>query len=86
MDTNTIIMIAIAGLAIFLTIKIIGAPIKLGVKFLLNAVMGWLLLLLCNFLGAIFGYTIPVTWITASIAGLFGFPGVLAMFVYFIFF
>ena len=72
-------MLAIAGLSIFLLIKLLAAPIKGLLKFALHAGLGLLILVAVNFIGGFFDFTIPFTWITVLVAGLGGIPGVILL-------
>ena len=72
-------MIAIAVLLIFLLIKILAAPIKGIIKFLLHAALGLVILLVVNFVGGYFDFYIPITWVTALVSGVGGIPGVILL-------
>ena len=72
-------MLAIAGLAIFLLVKLLAAPIKGILKFALHAGLGLLILAAVNFIGGFFDFYIPFTWITVLVAGLGGIPGVVLL-------
>ena len=72
-------MLAIAGLSIFLLIKLLAAPIKGLLKFARHAGLGLLILVAVNFIGGFFDFTIPFTWITVLVAGLGGIPGVILL-------
>lgn len=72
-------MIAIAVLLIFLLIKILAAPIKGIIKFLLHAALGLVILLVVNFVGDYFDFYIPITWVTALVSGVGGIPGVILL-------
>ena len=51
-------------------------------KLLVNGLLGWLLLLVLNFFGGFIGITLPVTKLSALIAGFFGLPGVAIMLIF----
>ena len=72
-------MIAIAVLLIFLLIKILAAPIKGIIKFLLHAALGLVILLAVNFVGGYFDFYIPITWVTVLVSGIGGIPGVILL-------
>ena len=74
-----IIIIAVFILAAYLLIKLISAPLKLIFKILLNALMGLITLFLFNIIGSFVGFTIDINFISALIAGIFGFPGVVVL-------
>ena len=72
-------MIAAAVLLIYVVIKILAAPIKGILKFLLHAGLGLLILFGVNFIGGFFNFYIPYTWITILVSGLGGIPGVILL-------
>lgn len=72
-------MIAISVLSVFLLVKLLAAPIKGLLKFLLHAALGLAILLGVNFVGSYFDFYIPITWITALVAGIGGIPGVVLL-------
>ena len=72
-------MIAIAALSVFLIVKLLAAPIRGLIKFLLHAALGLAILLAVNFIGGYFGFFIPINWITALVAGIGGIPGVVLL-------
>ena len=73
----TILLAAAVVVAIYVLIKILAAPIKKIFKLLLNAVCGFVLLFIANFIGGFFNFAIPVNLLTCIIAGAFGIPGVI---------
>ena len=73
----TILLGAAVVVAIYVLIKILAAPIKKIFKLLLNAVCGFVLLFIANFIGGFFNFAIPVNLLTCIIAGAFGIPGVI---------
>lgn len=78
----TSVLVALALIVgIILLIKIIAAPIKKIFKFLLNTVLGIVIMLiinqLCSYFGIQAGLDINVT--QCAIAAIFGLPGVLLM-------
>jgi len=56
--------------------KIAAAPIKLIFKLMLNALSGFMLLLLANLISGFFDFSIPINMINCIITGVFGIPGV----------
>lgn len=66
-------------LGIWLLIKIFAAPIKGILKFLLHALLGFVILLAVNLIGGFFDFYIPLTWLSAIIAGIGGIPGVILL-------
>ena len=82
----TVLLIAAVVVAAYVLIKILAAPIKKIFKLLINAVCGFALLFLANFVGGFFDFSIPVNILTCIIAGAFGIPGVIFLVVVVIFF
>ena len=82
----TILLGAAVIVAVYVLIKIIAAPIKKIFKLLLNAVCGFVLLFIANFIGGFFNFAIPVNILTCIIAGAFGIPGVIFLVVVVMFF
>ncbi len=82
----TVLLIAAVLVAAYVLIKILAAPIKKIFKLLINAVCGFALLFLANFVGGFFDFSIPVNLLTCIIAGAFGIPGVIFLVVVVMFF
>ncbi len=82
----TVLLIAAVVVAAYVLIKILAAPIKKIFKLLINAVCGFALLFLANFVCGFFDFSIPVNILTCIIAGAFGIPGVIFLVVVVIFF
>ena len=74
--TNALFITGVV-IALYVLIRILTAPIKLIFKLLLNALTGFLLLFLANFVGGFFDFSIPVNLLTCLISGIFGIPGVI---------
>lgn len=66
-------------LVIFLVFKLLSLPFKIMWKLFVNAVIGFVLLLLFNFLGGLIDLTIEITWWKAVIVGIFGVPGIVGL-------
>ncbi|HHT86715.1 MAG TPA: pro-sigmaK processing inhibitor BofA [Clostridiales bacterium] len=82
----SLLTFAAAVFAVWLVFKIFSFPIKIFFRMLINAIIGAVILLAFNFFGNIIGFTIPITWLTALIAGVFGIPGVGAIIIYMLLF
>ena len=82
----TVLLIAAVVVAAYVLIKILAAPIKKIFKLLINAMCGFALLFLANFVGGFFDFSIPVNILTCIIAGAFGIPGVIFLVVVVMFF
>ncbi len=71
----------LAGLGLvllFAVFKIFSLPIRLIFKLLLNTVLGFLALILCNYLGGYIGIPIGINWPNALVVGVLG-PSGLAL-------
>ncbi len=64
-----------------LLLRLLKKPIKWILKLLLHVLFGYVYLFLFNFIGAWFGVSLDVNWITAVVSGVFGIPGVLVLLV-----
>ena len=77
METMAIVFLMIAAvMSAVVLFKIAAAPIRLIFKFMLNAVSGFMLLLLANLVSGFFDFSIPINLINCFISGVFGIPGV----------
>ena len=82
MDTlSTILLGAGIIVAVYVLIRILAAPIKKIFKLLINAVCGFALLFVANFIGGFFDFSIPINILTCIVAGAFGIPGVIFLVV-----
>ncbi len=80
MHTTNIIMAALFLIVIvFIIAQVIMKPIKLLWKIILNSVIGLVLLMVVNYLGAYFAFNLPINIITVLIAGFLGIPGILLL-------
>ena len=74
-----IALVLVAALIITLLLKIFKAPLKLAFKLLINSGLGFLALLLINFLGEPLGIALGVSWLNALVIGVLGVPGALLL-------
>lgn len=81
LDWNVIIAFAAGLLILFLLLKVLSTPFRIIWKFFLNVLTGVVCLLVFNFFGDFFGFTIAVNIITAFVVGFFGLPGVVLLVV-----
>ena len=87
METASLIFTAVAlVLAAVVVIKLIAAPVKLVFKILINAVSGFLLLIVVNFVSGFFNFSLPMNFLNCLISGVFGIPGVAFLIVLKLFF
>ena len=75
----TVGAVVICILLVVLLFKILKTPLKWVLKLLLNAVGGFIALVVLNFFGAIFGLSLTVNLINCLVAGILGLPGVVLL-------
>ncbi len=81
----SILIIAVAVILGIVLIRLLGKPIKKILKLLLNAVFGYALLFVVNFLGDPVGIHIEMNLLNAIITGILGIPGVILLVLYQVF-
>ena len=72
-------IVVIAVIAIVVVVRLLSAPIRLAGKLLINALAGFVVLFLLNFVGNIVGLSLGINWITAIVVGILGAPGVVLL-------
>lgn len=78
-DIGIVLAYSAGIMLIFMLSWILVIPFKIVGKFVLNALVGGLLIILFNFFGQLTGVNIGVNEITALIVGLLGVPGFIAI-------
>ena len=73
---ENILSLLVPVLLVFLLLRIIAAPVRLGVKVLLNSVCGFACLWLLNWIAGFTGIFFPINPVTVVIAGFLGLPGI----------
>ncbi len=58
---------------LFIVLKILAMPMKIIIKFLVNALIGGIVIYVLN----LFGVGMTLNWITSLIVGVLGIPGVI---------
>ncbi len=76
-----LILLAVGGALLGLLLKLLKKPIKWVFKLLLHALFGYVYLFLFNFIGAWFGVSLEITWLSAVVSGVFGIPGVAVLLI-----
>ncbi len=74
-----LILLIIGGALIGLLLRILKKPIKWILKLLLHVLFGYIFLTVLNFVGAWFGVSLEINWLTAVVSGVFGVPGVIVL-------
>ena len=77
-ESSIVVSFAVGLLAICLIVRLLKWPVELLLKFVSNSVVGAIMLFLVN----LFGAGILITVIHALIAGIFGIPGVIGIFIW----
>ena len=73
------LVLAAAVLSVVILVKILAAPVRLVFKLLLNALCGFLLLIVVNIISGFFDFSIEINLVNTLIAGCFGIPGALLL-------
>ena len=75
-----------AVLVLFLILKLLSLPFKIIIKLVINGLVGGAIIFVINLIGANFGFSIDLNWITAILVGIFGIPGaiIIALIQFFI--
>ncbi|MGI6488283.1 MAG: pro-sigmaK processing inhibitor BofA [Syntrophomonadaceae bacterium] len=80
MEAVNVVMAALfLAVILFILFQILLRPLKIAWKILLNSLIGLLLLLIFNYFGTYFAFTIPINLITVLIAGFLGIPGLILL-------
>lgn len=75
----TVGAVVICILLVVLLFKILKTPLKWAFKLLLNAVGGFIALVILNFFGSIIGLSLTINLINCLVAGILGLPGVVLL-------
>lgn len=81
MDASTLLIIAVLVIAVFIIIRILKKPIRFLFKLLLNALFGFIGLVIVNFFGDIFGISIAINLFNCLIVGVLGLPGLILLLI-----
>lgn len=74
-----ILSAALGVIALIIIIKLLTAPLKWIFKFILNTIIGFVILYIINIVGARVGFSIEITTIKAVLVGIFGIPGAIVL-------
>ncbi len=77
----TIAVLIVCILLIVLLLKIIKTPLKWAMKLLLNALSGFIALVVLNFFGSLVGLTLTINFLNCLVAGVLGLPGVILLLI-----
>ncbi|HPF19987.1 MAG TPA: pro-sigmaK processing inhibitor BofA family protein [Syntrophomonas sp.] len=76
---NLVMAILFLLFIVFIIAQLIMKPLKLIWKLVINSVIGLALLVLTNYVGAYFDFSLPLNVLTVLIAGFLGIPGILLL-------
>lgn len=77
-ESSIVVSFAVGLLAICLIVRLLKWPVELLLKFVSNSVCGAIMLFIVN----LFGAGIEITVLKALLAGVFGIPGVIGLFIW----
>ncbi|MGI5881054.1 MAG: pro-sigmaK processing inhibitor BofA family protein [Syntrophomonadaceae bacterium] len=77
--TNIILAGILVLIILYAVAKVFMQPIKLLWKLVINSAVGIILLLIVNYVGAYFDFSLPINIITVLVAGFLGLPGILLL-------
>lgn len=77
----SILPFLIAMVVLFVILKLVSMPFKVVIRFLLNSVLGGLVILVINYIGTSYGVGIGLNVFTSIFVGITGLPGVLVLFL-----
>lgn len=83
MEAGIFLAYAAGLMAIFVFGKLLLVPLKILAKFIISSIIGGLVLVVINSVGAIAGIMVPVNVVTAIITGLLGLPGIVGLIILF---
>ena len=83
MGIGEIAALVAAVIGVYLLCRVLLLPLKWTMKLIYNGVLGGVGLWVVNAVGAFVGVTAPITVVTALVAGFFGLPGVVGIFIWY---
>jgi len=78
-DIFTILAVFLAIGAIYIIGMLLVVPIRIIIKFIINGIIGAVILFFLNVFGGFIGINIAINPITALVAGFLGVPGILLL-------
>lgn len=79
MELSVIAAYVVGILAIYFIGKMFLMPVRIIWKLIYNGIIGGIMLWIVNFVGASFGFSIGINFISALVAGFLGIPGVVLL-------
>lgn len=81
MDMSVLLTYAGAIILILVLGKLFLWPLKMIFKIAVNSIAGGIVILIINYIGALFGVMIPLNMINALIVGVLGIPGAVLLLI-----
>ncbi len=81
LDLNFVIAFLFGLLLLYLLVRVLYVPLKMGLKLLGNAVVGGLILAIFNVIGSFWGIAIGINVFTVFLTGFLGIPGIILLLV-----
>ena len=82
MELSVIAAYVVGILAIYFIGKMFLMPVRIVWKLIYNGIIGGIMLWVVNFVGASFGFTIGINFVSALVAGFLGIPGVILLILF----
>lgn len=80
-DFQVVLFFALGLVLLYFTGWLLLAPLKFILKLIISGLLGGLTLLIINLIGGIFSVNIAINPLSALIAGYFGLPGIILLFL-----
>lgn len=80
MEVGILLAYAFGIFAIYILGYLFLIPIKIIMRLIVNSVLGGILIVLINFIGAYWGFHLPLNLLSSVIVGILGIPGVVLLF------
>lgn len=82
MELSVIAAYVVGIVAIYFIGKMFLMPVRIIWKLIYNGIIGGIMLWIVNFVGASFGFSIGINFISALVAGFLGIPGVVLLILF----
>jgi len=81
MTIQTVLAYAFGLFLLYIIGMLLVIPIKIIFKFIMNGILGALLLFIVNIIGGFVNFTIPINPVNAIVTGFLGIPGVILLII-----
>ena len=79
MDLSVILPFLGALVVLYIVLKVLSLPLKIIIKLVVNGLIGGLIIFGINWIGAGFGFALPLEWWSAILVGILGIPGAIIL-------